>query len=76
VGAADEPVRLMRFANRVPLLHQQAACAVTKGLIQTNWKSYGLTQPRGGLQRRGQMGETGAGKAGQMHAGTPLEGPA
>jgi DNA topoisomerase-6 subunit B len=22
---------------------------VTKGLIQTNWKSYGLTQPRGSL---------------------------
>ena len=49
VGAADEPARVMRFANRVPLLHQQAACAVTKGLIQTNWKPYGLTQPRGAL---------------------------
>ena len=49
VGAADEPARVMRFANRVPLLHQQSACAVTKGLIQTNWKSYGLTQPRGAL---------------------------
>jgi len=49
VGAADEPARVMRFANRVPLLHQQSACAVTKGLIQTNWKSYGLTQPRGSL---------------------------
>ena len=49
VGAADEPARVMRFANRVPLLYQQSACAVSKGLIQTNWKSYGLTQPRGGL---------------------------
>ena len=49
VGAADEPARIMRFANRVPLLYQQSACAVTKGLIQTNWKSYGLTQPRGAL---------------------------
>ena len=39
----------MRFANRVPLLYQQSACAVTKALIQTNWKSYGLTQPRGAL---------------------------
>jgi DNA topoisomerase-6 subunit B len=49
VGAADEPVRVLRFANRVPLLHQQSACAVTKAVIQTNWKSYGLQQPKGAL---------------------------
>ena len=49
VGAADEPIRLLRFANRVPLLYQQAACSVTKGVIQTNWRQYGLQQPRGGL---------------------------
>jgi DNA topoisomerase-6 subunit B len=33
----------------VPLLHQQSACAVTKAVIQTNWKSYGLQQPKGAL---------------------------
>lgn len=49
VASADEPVRVLRFANRVPLLYQQSACAVTKGVIQTNWRSYGLTHPRGGL---------------------------
>ncbi len=49
VGGADEPIRVLRFANRVPLLHQQAACAITKAVIQTNWKSYGLQQPKGGL---------------------------
>ncbi len=49
VGAADEPIRVLRFANRVPLLHQQSACAVTKAVIQTNWKSYGLQQPKGAL---------------------------
>ena len=49
VGNADEPIRVLRFANRVPLLHQQSACAITKAVIQTNWKSYGLTQPRGAL---------------------------
>ena len=49
VGAADEPVRVLRFANRVPLLHQQSACAVTKAVIQTHWKSYGLQQPKGAL---------------------------
>ncbi len=49
VGAADEPVRVLRFANRVPLLHQQAACAITKCVIQTEWRRYGLQQPKGGL---------------------------
>jgi len=49
VGAADEPIRVLRFANRVPLLHQQSACAVTKAVIQTNWRSYGLQQPKGAL---------------------------
>ena len=49
VADADEPVRLLRMANRVPLLYQQSGCAVTKGVVQTNWKSYGMTQPRGAL---------------------------
>lgn len=49
VGAADEPIRVLRFANRVPLLHQQSACAITKCVIQTNWRGYGLQQPRGAL---------------------------
>jgi DNA topoisomerase VI subunit B len=45
----DELVTLLRFANRVPLLYQQSACAVTKAVIQTNWKSYGIQQSRGAL---------------------------
>jgi DNA topoisomerase-6 subunit B len=49
LGAADEPVRLLRYANRVPLLFQQAACGFTKSIIQTAWKNYGLQQPRGAL---------------------------
>ena len=49
VAAADEPARLLRFANRVPLLYQQAGCAITKSVTQTNWRSYGLSQPGGGL---------------------------
>lgn len=49
VGAADEPARLLRFANRVPLQYQQSACAINKAIIATNWKAYGLTQPRGSL---------------------------
>jgi DNA topoisomerase-6 subunit B len=49
VGNADEPIRVLRFANRVPLLYQQSACAITKAVIQTNWKAYGLAQPKGAL---------------------------
>jgi DNA topoisomerase VI subunit B len=49
VGSADEPIRVLRFANRVPLLHQQAACSITKGVIQTDWRRYGLQQPKGSL---------------------------
>ncbi len=49
VADADEPIRILRYANRVPLLYQQAACAVTKAVIQTNWRAYGMQQPKGGL---------------------------
>jgi DNA topoisomerase VI subunit B len=45
----DEPVRVLRFANRVPLLYQQSSCAITKAVIQTNWRTYGVQQPRGAL---------------------------
>jgi DNA topoisomerase-6 subunit B len=41
--------RLMRFANRVPLLYQQSACAIYKSVVGLNWKSYGLPQGRGAL---------------------------
>ena len=45
---ASQPlVRIVRFANRVPLLYQQSACAIYKGVVQTAWKSYGLSQSRG-----------------------------
>ncbi|MBI2670662.1 DNA topoisomerase VI subunit B [Candidatus Woesearchaeota archaeon] len=40
----EAQVRLLRFANRVPLLYQQGACAITEAVMQTNWKSYGLQQ--------------------------------
>ena len=47
--AADDPVRVLRFANRVPLLYQAGACAVTKAVTGVNWKAYGLSQPKGSL---------------------------
>lgn len=46
---SDELVTMLRYANRVPLLYQQGACAITKSLTQTAWKSYGLAQSRGAL---------------------------
>lgn len=46
---ADDPVRLLRFANKVPLLYMAGACAVSKAAAAMNWKNYGLTQPRGSL---------------------------
>ena len=46
---ADELVSVFRFANRVPLLYQQGACALTKAVLATNWKAYGLQQSRGAL---------------------------
>ena len=47
--ANDAPVRLLRFANRVPLLYMAGACAMTRAMIGVNWKAYGLTQPKGSL---------------------------
>ncbi len=41
---SDKPATLLRFANRVPLLYQQGACAFTESVARTNWKSYGLQQ--------------------------------
>lgn len=49
IARKDEPIRLLRFANRVPLLYQQSSCAITKAIIQTNWRTYGLHQPKGAL---------------------------
>jgi DNA topoisomerase-6 subunit B len=45
----DELISLYRFANRVPLLYQQGACALTRSVLGTNWKAYGLQQSRGAL---------------------------
>jgi DNA topoisomerase-6 subunit B len=46
---ADESARVIRFANRVPLLFQQSACSSFKAVTETAWKNYNLQQPRGAL---------------------------
>ena len=52
-GAGDgdkEPLmRMIRIANRVPLLYQQGACAIYKGVLDINWRNYALSQSRGAL---------------------------
>jgi DNA topoisomerase-6 subunit B len=42
-----EMAQVIRFANRVPLLYQQSACATYKAVLKTAWKNYGLSQSRG-----------------------------
>lgn len=41
--------RVMRFANRVPLLYQQSSCCMFKAVIDTKWNNYGLSQSSGAL---------------------------
>ncbi|RLF31785.1 MAG: DNA topoisomerase VI subunit B, partial [Thermoplasmata archaeon] len=43
----DEPVKLLRFANRVPLLYQQGGCVITSAISSIDWRRYGLNQPSG-----------------------------
>lgn len=43
----DQPMQLLRFANRVPLLFQQGACAVTNAVQNLDWRRYGLEQKGG-----------------------------
>jgi len=44
---AEAEVRILRFANRVPLLYQGGGCASTVAVQDVDWRRYGLDQ-RGG----------------------------
>jgi DNA topoisomerase-6 subunit B len=44
---AEEQVRILRFANRVPLLYQGGGCCSTVAVQDVDWRRYGLEQ-RGG----------------------------
>ncbi len=37
-----ENAKLYRYANKVPLLYEQGACALTKAFLEVDWKRYGL----------------------------------
>jgi DNA topoisomerase-6 subunit B len=45
----NELARVIRYANRVPLLYQQSACATFKAVLDTTWRNYGVSQSRGAL---------------------------
>src|SRR5579884_774124 len=45
----NELARVIRYANRVPLLYQQSACATFKGVLETSWRNYGISQSKGAL---------------------------
>lgn len=48
-GEADDPVTVLRFANRVPLQFDKSSCVTTKALETVNWRAYGLQQPKNSL---------------------------
>ena len=43
----DKSVRLLRFANRVPLLYQQGDCVSTAAISSIDWRRYGFDQSSG-----------------------------
>jgi len=49
----DEEVssRVIRYANRVPLLYQQSSCCLFKSVVETKWNNYGLSQSSSALPR-------------------------
>jgi DNA topoisomerase-6 subunit B len=49
MGGADSPATVLRFANRVPLLFSASGCAITKAMVEVDWRTYGLSQPSGAL---------------------------
>ena len=45
----SELTRVIRYANRVPLLYQQSACSTFKSVLETTWRNYGVPQSKGAL---------------------------
>ena len=45
--AKESRLEILRFANRVPLVYQQGACAITHAVESVAWKNYSLSQPTG-----------------------------
>ncbi len=43
----EELAKVIRFANRVPLLYQQSHCCIYRSVLETKWRAYGLQQSHG-----------------------------
>jgi DNA topoisomerase-6 subunit B len=43
----EELARVLRFANRVPLLYQQGSCSIWESVLETGWKNYHVEQSKG-----------------------------
>jgi DNA topoisomerase-6 subunit B len=50
-GKEESQARVIRFANRVPLLYQQSSCATFKSVLDTKWNNYSISQSTGALPR-------------------------
>jgi DNA topoisomerase-6 subunit B len=50
-GETEVSARVIRYANRVPLLYQQSSCCLFKSVVDTKWNNYGLSQSSGALPR-------------------------
>lgn len=46
---SDDVASVFRFANRVPLQFQPAACATHRVITKVDWKNYGLSQQKNSL---------------------------
>jgi DNA topoisomerase-6 subunit B len=45
----NETAKILRFANKVPLLYHQGDCAITEAITEVDWRRYGLQQSSGSL---------------------------
>jgi len=45
----EEAIKLLRFANKIPLLYHQSDCAITEAVSEVDWRRYGLQQSTGSL---------------------------
>ncbi|MFO7792445.1 MAG: DNA topoisomerase VI subunit B [Candidatus Saliniplasma sp.] len=50
---SEGPVRVLRFANRVPLMYKKGGCATTTAIQNIDWRIYKLDQKGGSGMPRG-----------------------
>jgi DNA topoisomerase-6 subunit B len=44
---SEQPVRIVRYANKVPLLFQPGSCAITQAVSDIDWRQLGFDQKQG-----------------------------